>query len=125
MIGLEKNYANAGTTGFTYLNRAAFTDPPVNAAGIYYRPGTVHRNEFYGPGYNTTGLSIFKDIPITERIQSQIRGQAYNLFNHPQFANPSNGTEGGGTNITTGPIVVDGTRFRSAREVELAYRVTF
>ncbi len=125
MIGLEKNYANAGTTGFTYLNRAAFADPPVNAAGIYYRPGTVHRNEFYGPGYNTTGLSIFKDIPITERIQSQIRGQAYNLFNHPQFANPSNGTEGGGTNITTGPIVVDGTRFRSAREVELAYRVTF
>jgi hypothetical protein len=124
-IGLEKDYANAGTVGFTYLNRAAFADPPVNAAGIYFRPGTVHRNEFYGPGYNTTGLSIFKDIPFTERIKSQIRGQAYNLFNHPQFGNPSNGTEGGGTNLTTGPIVVDQVRFRSSREVELAYRVTF
>jgi hypothetical protein len=123
-IGMKKDFANT-TSGFTYLNRAAFTDPPLNAAGVYERVGTVYRNEFYGPGYNTTGLSMFKDIPITERIVSQIRGQAYNLFNHPQFANPSNGSSGSGTNIDTAPIVIDGTRFRSARELELAYRITF
>jgi hypothetical protein len=123
-IGLKKNYANA-TTGFPYLNQFAFIDPPLNAAGAYYRVGSVHRNEFYGPGYNTTGLSIFKDIRITERVTSQLRGQSYNLFNHPQFANPSNGTSGSGTNIDTSQIVVDATRFRSARELELAYRITF
>jgi hypothetical protein len=123
-IGLVKDYANV-TSGFNYINQAAFVNPPANAAGIYYRVGTVHRNEFYGPGYNTTGLSIFKDIPITERIKSQIRAQSYNLFNHPQFANPSNGTAGSGTDLDTSQIVVDSTRFRSARELELAYRVTF
>jgi hypothetical protein len=123
-IGLVKDFATSAN-GFNYLNQAAFANPPVNANGIYFRPGTVHRNEFYGPGYNTTGLSIFKDIPVTERIKSQIRGQAYNLFNHPQFANPSNGTSGGGTNLDTSQIVVNSTRFRSARELELAYRVTF
>jgi hypothetical protein len=123
-IGLTKNFANV-SDGFTYLNRAAFVDPPVNAAGVYSRVGTVHRNEFFGPGYNTTGLSVFKDLHFTERVTSQIRGQAYNLFNHAQFANPSNGSSGSGTNIDTAPIVVNSTRFRSARELELAYRVTF
>jgi hypothetical protein len=122
-IGLQKNYANV-VMGYLYLNEAAFASPPQNAAGAYTRVGTVHRNEFYGPGYNTTGLSVFKDIPITERIKSQIRGQSYNLFNHPQFANPSNGSSGG-TNIDDGPIDVQNIRFRSARELELAYRVTF
>ncbi len=123
-IGLQKNF-NTVISGFPYLNQSAFVHPPINAAGVYTRVGTVYRNQFYGPGYNTTGLSIFKDIPITERIKSQIRGQAYNLFNHPQFANPSNGTSGGGTNIDVSQIVVNATRFRSAREIELAYRITF
>jgi hypothetical protein len=126
-IGIKKDFADV-TSGFPYLNKAAFTDPPVNAAGIYTRVGTVHRNEFYGPGYNTTGLSIFKDIPITHRVTSQIRGQSYNIFNHPQFANPSNGSDGSGNDIDetmTNPIVIYTTRFRSARELELAYRITF
>jgi hypothetical protein len=123
-IGLQKNFDTV-TNGYDYLNQAAFAIPPINAAGAYERVGTVHRNEFYGPGYNTTGLSIFKDIPFTDRVKSQIRGQAYNLFNHPQFAMPSNGSSGGGDNIQTSQIVVDNTRFRSARELELAYRVTF
>jgi hypothetical protein len=123
-IGLKKDYANT-VTGFSYLDDAAFTNPPINAAGVYYRVGTVHRNEFYGPGYDTTGLSIFKDIPITHRVTSQIRGQSYNIFNHPQFANPSNGSAGSAADLSTGPIVVNTTRYRSSRELELAYRVTF
>jgi hypothetical protein len=124
-VGMQKNFANV-VSGFTYLNAAAFANPPLNAAGVYDRVGTVHRNQFYGPGYNTTGLSIFKDIPFTERIKSQIRGQAYNLFNHPQFGNPGNGANNGSTNISApNQIVVASTRFRSARELELAYRVTF
>jgi hypothetical protein len=123
-IGLKKDYANV-VAGFSYLNQAAFAHPPANAADIYFRVGTVHRNEFYGPGYNTTGLSIFKDIPIKGRVTSQIRGQSYNIFNHPQFANPSNGTSGSGANLDISQIVVNSTRFRSARELELAYRITF
>jgi hypothetical protein len=125
MIGLTKTYAVSNSTGFPYLNRAAFADPPTNAGGFYYRVGTVHRNEFYGPGYNTTGLSVFKDIKITERVISQIRAQSYNLFNHPQFGQPTNGAAGGTLNVDAGTVVVNNTRFRSARELELAYRVTF
>jgi hypothetical protein len=125
-IGVKKDFANiTAGTGFIYLNEAAFAAPPQNAAGAYTRVGTVHRNEFYGPGYDTTGLSIFKDIRITNRVTSQLRAQSYNIFNHPQFGNPSNGSNGG-TNIDDGPIdIQNGLRFRSPRQLELAYRVTF
>ena len=121
LFGLRKTFPTASTTGFVYANAAAFGNPSVNAGGFYDHVGNVHRNEFYGPGYNTTGLSVFKAIPITERIKSEIRSQSYNLFNHPQFGNPSVNGIGSGT----GSIVINSTRFRSARELELAYRVTF
>ncbi len=124
-VGLRKTYATASGAGFQYINTAAFGNPPVNAGGYYYRAGTVHRNEFYGPGYNTTGLSVFKSIRITDRVNSEIRGQSYNLFNHPQFGNPVNTQFAavGASNSST--AVINSTRFRSARELELAYRITF
>jgi hypothetical protein len=124
--GIRKTYTAQNPNEYVYLNRAAFVDPPKNGAGLYTRVGTVHRNEFFGPGYNTTGLSVFKDIPLTDRVTSQIRGQSYNLFNHPQFANPYYNYNNNEISIDnpTG-IYVNQTRFRSARQVELAYRVTF
>jgi Carboxypeptidase regulatory-like domain/TonB dependent receptor len=126
--GLRKNYASV-SSGFAYLNTNAFTDPP-KANGLFTRVGNVHRNQYYGPGYNTTGLSVFKEIPFTDRIKSEIRGQAYNLFNNPQFANPINeniDTDNAATPVAGQPLgpIVNQTRFRSARELELAYRVTF
>ena len=125
IVGLRKTYNTSSTSGFVYLNTSAFKDPPTNAGGYYYRVGQVHRNSFYGPGYNTTGLSLFKDIPITERVTSQLRAQAYNLFNHPQFGRPTNGSAGGTLNTDVGNIVVNTVQAFSARELELAYRVTF
>jgi Carboxypeptidase regulatory-like domain/TonB dependent receptor len=118
---LVRNFANVGS-GFQYLDLTAFQEAPKGANGLYSRVGNLGRNAFYGPGYNTTGLSIFKAIPFTERINSEIRGQAYNLFNQPQFANPIN------LNIDTyhsNGAIVNQTRFRSAREIELAYRIMF
>jgi Carboxypeptidase regulatory-like domain len=116
---LVKNYGNVGS-GFQYLDLTAFADPPKNSNGLYTRVGNLGRNAFYGPGYNSTGLSIFKAIPFTERVNSEIRGQAYNLFNQPQFANPINLNS-----FQYHAAIVNQTRYRSAREIELAYRITF
>jgi hypothetical protein len=118
---LVKNYGDVAS-GFQYLDLTAFQDAPKGSNGLYTRVGNLGRNAFYTPGYNTTGLSIFKAIPFTERIRSEIRGQAYNLFNQPQFANPIN------LNIdqySSEGAIVNSTRYRSAREIELAYRITF
>jgi Carboxypeptidase regulatory-like domain/TonB-dependent Receptor Plug Domain/TonB dependent receptor len=56
-------------------------------------PGTRHignegRNSLIGPHFRQFDFSIFKNTAITERVKLELRFEAYNLFNHPNFANP-------------------------------------
>jgi hypothetical protein len=56
-------------------------------------PGTRHignlgRNSLVGPHFRQFDFSIFKKNQITERLNMELRFEAYNLFNHPNFANP-------------------------------------
>jgi hypothetical protein len=56
-------------------------------------PGTRHfgnlgRNSLVGPPFRQLDFSIFKNTNITERLKLELRFEAYNLFNHPNFANP-------------------------------------
>ena len=32
---------------------------------------------------------MFKNLPLTERFNVQVRGEAFNLLNTPQFGNPN------------------------------------
>ena len=52
-----------------------------------WRPGT----EFaaVGPSFKEFNFSVFKNTAITERVILQIRAEFFNLFNHPNFSNPS------------------------------------
>jgi len=44
------------------------------------------RNAFHGPGINNFDLALLKDLPLTERLRVQLRGELFNAFNHAQFA---------------------------------------
>ena len=50
--------------------------------------GNEGRNSLIGPHFRQFDFSLFKDTAITERIKLELRFEAYNLFNHPNFANP-------------------------------------
>src|SRR5437016_1756583 len=63
--------ANGGTQ---WWNPAAFAFP---ASGI----GNLSRNRFVGPGYGTVDLSVFKNIPITERVKIRLQADMFNLLN--------------------------------------------
>ncbi len=41
-----------------------------------------------GPSFKEINFSVFKDTAITERVNLQLRAEFFNLFNHPNFANP-------------------------------------
>jgi hypothetical protein len=82
-----------------YINLDAFALPCTVGAGGYNGsatscvPGTRHygtlgRNALVGPHFRQFDFSIFKDTTITERLKMQLRFEAYNLLNHPNFANP-------------------------------------
>jgi len=51
--------------------------------------GNIGRNTLFGPGYFNIDTTLYKNIPITERIRFVIGASAYNLLNHPHFADPS------------------------------------
>ncbi len=47
-------------------------------------------NQIYGPGYNRVNMSLFKNFNTWHEQFLQFRADAFNLLNHPTFANPSN-----------------------------------
>ena len=46
------------------------------------------RNSLRGPSFKEFNFSVFKNTPLTERVSLEIRAEFFNLFNHPNFANP-------------------------------------
>jgi hypothetical protein len=51
--------------------------------------GNAGRNLLHGPGAEVVNLSLFKNIPIKERLKFQFRFETFALFNHANFNNPS------------------------------------
>jgi hypothetical protein len=116
---------------YDVLNPYDFAGPATNAGGFYIAPGNTHKNEWRGSSYSNLSMSIFKDIPIHERIVAQLRGQFYNLLNSPAFAPPSNTqlpaglapqTPGQAPYAFTNLTNVD---YFSQRLTELAFRIQF
>lgn len=88
-----------GCPGGKGLNPAAFTGTvgdgrtpagtiPVDASGNPLRQGTEARNDIRGFGLTQIDLSVRRKFALTERVALQLRADAFNLFNHPNFANP-------------------------------------
>lgn len=71
------------------LNPAAFSVPSMP------RQGTEGRNDILGFGLMQADLSLARTLHLTERFNVQFRVDAFNAFNHPNFANPQALTEFG------------------------------
>ena len=50
--------------------------------------GNEGRNSLRGPTFRQFDFSIVKDTKLTEHLNLQLRFDAYNVLNHPNFANP-------------------------------------
>jgi hypothetical protein len=50
--------------------------------------GTMRRNAVYGPHFVDTDLSLLKKVVKTEGMTLEIGANAYNAFNHVNFAPP-------------------------------------
>ncbi len=80
----------AGQSINAWINQSAYADPGNNIG----RFGNASQGDVVGPGSQIVSLSLLKRIPITERIRFQFGAQVANLFNHPNYAPPSNLTVG-------------------------------
>ena len=60
--------------------------------------GTMARNLFPDSGFKNVDFSIAKNWHFGERFRAQFRAEFFNIFNHPNFANPYGGQNGFGFN---------------------------
>ncbi len=81
--------------------------------------GTSERNAVRGPGYYNVDMSLFKSFKIAGRSALELRFEAFNVFNHPQYGQPNQFL--GDSNFGK----ITGTRLNSERQIQLAARVTF
>jgi hypothetical protein len=87
--------------GLAY-NPAALTLP---AQGVFGESG---RNIIRGDGFQTAGLSLFRNVRLHERLQLQIRGEATNVFNQVNYQGPvvNHSTQPGAFVATAAPRTV-------------------
>ena len=56
-----------------------------------YTYGNLGRNAFRGPGATNVDIALAKKFKLRERATLEFRCDAFNVFNHTQFANPDTG----------------------------------
>jgi len=59
--------------------------------------GNMRRNVVYGPGFVNLDFSVIKDFKFGERFSLQLRGEFFNILNHPNFADPDHDLSDGPT----------------------------
>jgi carboxypeptidase family protein len=126
--GLNDNPAINGGNKVFFSNPDAFQNPVINGL-----PGSIGRNQFYGPGFVNFDMVFSKGMKITERFNAQLRVETYNIFNHPNFVNPGDITAAspgnqignvGSFGLSTATVGrPDGTT--SARQMQVALKLVF
>ena len=103
-----------------------FYDPITLGTGNFTQPGldqigTVGRNTVFGPHFFNTDLSVQKNFPLRERVSFQLRADAFNAFNHINWANPNGNIDQGGS-ISNGPFPGSSA---NPRQMQFSARVQF
>jgi outer membrane receptor protein involved in Fe transport len=118
-------------------NTVGYVANTLNARYIQAGAGTIPnlgRNTFNSPYFNVWNMSILKNQKLTERFRLQLRVDAYNVFNHPNytFGNLSvfqvtaNALSQNYANINTGSGFLDKTLFDGgSRIVQLGLKLTY
>ena len=131
-------------TGATSVNNACATANTVgyvantpNARYIQAGAGAIPnigRNTFNSPYFNVWNMSIIKNQKLTERFKLQMRVDAYDVFNHPNytFGNLSvfqvttNALSQNYANLNTGSGFLDKTLFDGgSRIIQLGLKLTY
>ena len=79
-----------GNNNVQYIPQAICITPASGC--IWSSPGSgfgnERRGEYTGPGVEDVDFAIEKDTNLTERVSFNLRTDAFNIFNHPNFGQP-------------------------------------
>ena len=100
-----------------------FANPEVAIAPAPFTLGTAPRTlpNLRSPGINIANLSLFKEFSlamIREGMRFEIRAEAFNALNHPQFSSPNTEVNSGTFGLITGTST-------PPREIQMAVKMYF
>jgi hypothetical protein len=110
-----------------WFNTAAYrVNDPANgtnlsnakAPGYVFGYGNASRNSLRGPGIQNFDAGLFRDVAIRERQTLELRAEAFNAFNHPNFALP-------GANASSGTFGVITSTALANRQLQFAVKYIF
>lgn len=85
--------------------------------------GNLPFNALRGPGRQNWNMALHKIFTFTEHSNLELRGEAFNIWNHPQWV--ANGNQGGiGTTLNGGNFGLI-TSAAASRELQLAGKINF
>jgi hypothetical protein len=127
--GVCPNGSRVGTSS-CWFNPSAFSVPPLGQFG------DAGRNSLSGPAFAEFDLTLQETFQLTEGAKVTFGAEAYDLFNHPNFAVPSNTQSpltlgGNGDAVFASPTgLADNvgrifTTVGSGRQLQLDARLTF
>ncbi len=127
---LRPNVVGPVMTGYTpAYNGSATSIGYIENPGVFVNQGNAFgnlgRNVVTGPGFSNLDIALMRNFKIHEHLNFQLRGDVYDIFNHPNFTNPV--TTIGSTTlglITAGSRTPAGD-FGSSRQIQLAAKLQF
>jgi len=110
---------NGSATSIGYIqNPAVF----VNQGAAF---GDLGRNVVIGPGFANLDVALVRNFKIREHLNFQLRADAYDIFNHPNFTNPVTTVPSTTLGIITGGTRAPAGDFGSSRQIQLAAKLQF
>ncbi len=117
MPGVSIYSASQGING--WFNPAAFKAP---GKGTW---GDLGRNVARGPGYYEFDTALQKKFRVNERYTMSFRAEAFNLLNHPIYANPSGNFSSGSFGRVTSILNTGAVGTGTPRRLQFALRLEF
>jgi len=128
LVGNPYDFSNATAAGCPsnqqslqcWYNPAAFTIPaPAPGQTFAHLFGNAGRGILRGPAQYNVDFSVFKNFTISEQQNVQLRAEAFNLLNTPEFGLPDATVDffGGAGSITS--------TVHSSRQLQFALKYTF
>ena len=105
-------FAPGTRTADEWFNPAAFAAPPA------FTFGDAGRNTVYGPGMQTMDIALQRAFRLTERLNLQFRGEAFNALNKVNLGTPNRF-------VNTPQFGTITMAMTPGREVQLSARVSF
>jgi len=113
--------SNGNATYIGYIQNPGVFYDQTTSGGTF---GNLGRNVIIGPGFSNLDFAVSKSTKLNERLKVQMRADAFDALNHPNFNNP--GLTAGSSTFG----LISSTRFTagesgSSREMQLSMKLVF